>query len=178
VSKSLYKPQIADVGFLIHKKNKLSKLIAWFMKSEWSHSFLVCDVGHSTYVCETSDYQVCINTLDRYLSDENVKMKIYRRKKMDGLENTRIKNTYCLLGSLYGYFQLISLGIRRLLMRVGVKIPNFIFQGVVCCHVVMHYLSQISNSFFYGVPYEALDTEEVYQMVLKSNEFELVYEGG
>jgi hypothetical protein len=174
----MYKPEIGDIGFLIHKDNIISNIMAWFMKSKWSHSFLVSDIGHQIYCCETSDVQVNINTVDRYLDDKNVVMKIYRRKNKDQDEISRVQNTYKLNGTIYGYLQLISLGLRRLLMRVGIKIPNFIFQGVVCCHVVMHYLSQIPNSFFTGKPYEAFDTEEVYQMMLNSGEFELVYSQG
>ena len=67
-----------DVCFVMHNDSWLSRAIAWFMGSQWSHSFIVLEVAADrTYIMETSDYTVTFGHLERYLQDPNVTLEAY-----------------------------------------------------------------------------------------------------
>jgi hypothetical protein len=164
-----------DIGFIIHKKNILSKTIAWFMKSRWSHSFLVMGQWeHKTMLLETSDFEVVISTIDPYLNNPKVDVEIYRSKTIGYNDSFKIRDEgFKIVKTIYGYPQLISLGIRRLLMRIGIKIPNFFRFGMVCCAVPIYGHRVAKSSELYGLDPESIDTEELYQKC--KEKMELVY---
>ena len=166
-----------DIGFIIHKDNWISKAIAWFMGSKWSHTFLVIDQSSKlTYTAETSDFEVTIGTVELYKLDPNVEMEIWTNDLMSEDEKQQsAAHAYKLYGMNYGYLQLISLGIRRLLMRVGIKIKNFFRFGIVCTAVPLEGMRHIKASGLYGIDPESIDTEELYQKIKKSNKWRKVY---
>lgn len=166
-----------DIGYVMHHDNIISKLIARAMGSRWSHAFLVLEVTKERiYIAETSDFQVTIGTLDRYLENPNDEVEIWSSKElMDEQRISLAKESLNLYGQIYGYLQLFSLGIRRLFMKFGIKIPNFIRVGLVCCHVVTYSYSKQSNiAPFSGMDAESIDTEELYQMMVDSKKFKLI----
>lgn len=156
-----------DIIFVMHNDNLISKLIAKAMGSKWSHSALVYgNMNGRALLCETSDFEVTLNWFDRYLKDKNVSLEVYRHKDhynvINGNEEVIQDMCDSILGKMYGYLQLISLGIRRL---CKLRIPNFIYSGLVCCHVVGYGLNVIKDSGFDGIDPESFDTEEMYQMI-------------
>jgi hypothetical protein len=166
-----------DIGFLMHHDNIISKTIAWFMQSKWSHSFIIADViDDRIYILETSDFEVTFGYLERYLNDPHCSMEIYSFDSLTEAKRTDMVqhaiNLY--FGSVYGYLQLISLGIRRLLGRIGIKIKNFFRQGVVCCGVPMSALSITTILPFTNMDPESKDTQEFYEMI-KTSSAKLVY---
>lgn len=146
-----------DVGFIMHHDNPISKVIAWFMGSKWSHSFLVLEQTESrTYILETSDFEVCISTIDKYIADKNVTMEVWRRTDA----GTSAEKAMPLLGEVYGYPQLLSLGLRRLLMRIGIHIQNFFHVSVVCCGVPL-----TGYQWLFGIDPKSIDTQEFYELI-------------
>jgi hypothetical protein len=161
-----------DVAFVIHHENIISKIIAWFMKSKWSHSAVVYgSMGDKTFVCETSDFEVVINNLDRYLNDPRCSVEVYRKPLT--LDDAVLiqKNSDQICGVIYGYLQLISLGIRRIFK---LKIKNFFKQGLVCCHVISYAYDGIRGTGFENLEPESFDTEELYQ-IIKSSGWEMIH---
>ena len=159
-----------DIFFVMHHDNKISKLMAWFMSSKWSHSGLVHGVLEDRIlVQETSDVQVIISDLNKYLEDPNVSLEVWAPQVGEYQRYCATERAYKKThGLIYGYFQLISLGLRRVFKLFGINIPNFIRSNVVCCHVPSYAYSinpdvigPISND-----P-EGCDTQELYEEVSK-----------
>ena len=155
-----------DIGF-VHNGAVISHLISWAMGSKWSHSFVVIGEVHGVVmVVETSDFEVTIGPLSRYTDGRP--LSIYR---IDGLSeedvSTVCKRGLSLLGVKYGHAQLLSLGIRRLLRKIGINIGNFIRSGLVCCAVPLY-----AYEFILGIDPESIDTEDLYQK--GKNSFTLV----
>lgn len=168
-----------DIVFVMHRGNWLSRVIAWFMGSKFSHTALVSveDVYGRIMLTETSDFEVTMNTLNRYIADPTVSIEVYRDEKLNFDSRNRVASVSLKqLGELYGWLQLFSFAIRSIIKKITKKdIGNFIRQGRVCCAVVgysfqeaipSHWLSQIDP--------ESYDTEELRQMCIK-NGLSLVY---
>jgi len=170
--------QPGDVGFLMHHDNKLSKIIAWFMQSRWSHSFLVAEpTRQEIYLVETSDFQVGFGSLLDYLKDDSAEFVVYRPKNiLDDERQEIVDRAKKQRNKIYGYLQLISLGIRRLLMRINIKINNFFHQGLVCTHVITYGYHGSNIPELSKLDPESIDTEELYQIVKNSVNFELIFE--
>ena len=147
MAKSILEP--GDIGFLMHHDNWISKAIAWFMGSKWSHTFIVLESAPDrVYTVETSDFEVVVHTLEEYINDPNVSFEIYRAKSLEKVQRNMIsRESLKTLGETYGYLQLISLGVRCLLRRYfGIKINNFFRQGIVCCGVAFMYSSKVCTT--------------------------------
>jgi hypothetical protein len=179
MEKKMLKP--GDIGFLMHHDNWISKAIAWFTKSKWSHVFIVLETGqHRVYTVETSDFEVVVHTLEDYINDKNVSFEIYRADCLEEVQRQMISRE-CLktLGETYGYLQLISFGIRCILSRYfGIKIHNFFRQGIVCCGVALVGYSKTNIPGLMGIDPESIDSEETYQLIcsLKNSQGKLIFE--
>ena len=162
-----------DIVFVMHRKSWISRAIAWFMGSRWSHSALVVDPGFRTWLCETSDFHVNVAALERYLEDPSVEVEIWGpRSPLDSaLAGQMADRALARYGEIYGYLQLFSLGIRRLLMRVGIRIPNFIRTGLVCTAIPLEAYRISGIPGLHGIDPESIDTEELYQLVSTSGHF-------
>lgn len=157
----MFKP--GQIGFVMHHDNLISKVIAWFMGSKWSHSFLVIGEFHGrTLICETSDFHVTISDLDKYLLDRRCSVEV---RGHGDLDKDSLRAMYSVVhemnGEMYGYLQLASLGIRRVLKRINIRIPNLVKWGLVCCAVPIYALEVTPLNL--GVSAESIDTEELYQ---------------
>ena len=151
-----------DIVFIMHNESWLSKAIAKVMGSKWSHSAVVYgEAFGKTLLCETSLYQVNLDYLDRYLDDPNCEIEVYRKAGVSDCAPKIRSNCDPMLGKMYGYLQLLSLGLRRLFR---LKIPNLIHQGLVCCHVIAYSLNGVDECFT-GLEKESFDTEELYRMM-------------
>jgi hypothetical protein len=166
-----------DVFFVMTHNSWLSRTIAWFMQSKWSHSGLVYDVsGREPYTFETTNTETTLQFLNDYIDNPNITLEIW--SPIDATDEQRL--SICADAKLtnemiYGYLQLLSLGLRRLLMRFGVKSDNLIRQGQVCCHVVYKgYAGKGFGPISEGDT-EAKDTQELYEDVTLSGKFKKVY---
>jgi hypothetical protein len=161
-----------DIFFVMNHGNIVSKTIAGAMDSKWSHSGIIYEVGQlETYTLETNDWCVMHGSFDHYLNG-NYSFEVYRPKSTSAhaLQATADQ----MHGRVYPYWQLISFGIRRLFRMIGINIRNFWRGGQVCCGIVINYLKRTEITCVQPIQPEDIDTEELYQLVLKSNEFELV----
>lgn len=161
-----------DVVFVMHHDNWISKVIAWFMRSKWSHSAIVIDVGHNyTFLLETTDLQVAMGTLDTYIEKDSTSVEVLRMQNVDLYEivNALSVSSKINYGTLYGFLQLFGFAIKTLGKRVGLNIPNFIRQGIVCSGVVSYTLKLLNLDIFKDSDPENIDTEELYQNLKKLN---------
>lgn len=160
-----------DIGFVIHRKAILSRIIAWAMGSRWSHSFLV--TGPDSVV-ETTSTTVKEDTVSQYINSSDAEYEIYRPNLTDMECFYVAKEGLTHLGEWYGYSQLISLGIRRLFMAAGINIKNFFRSRLVCCHVVTYAYEHSRIRELSSSDPEAIDTEELYQIVKNSPNFQRI----
>jgi len=166
--------QPADVFFLIHSKNDISKAIAKVTGSRWSHAGMIMEIGvFATYTIETCDFNVWTNHFEKYLTDQWVEMEVFRPKRELPMKEQIVKAAQKTHGTIYGFLQFISLGIRA---RISRLIPNFIRQGIVCNQVVLSGLTVSDIPGFQGIDPESMDQEELYKLVKNSPDFELVFE--
>lgn len=158
-----------DIGFIMHHDNPISKAIAWFMGSKWSHSFLVKESAEQdTYLIETSDFHVTIGTLEAYLKDANVSMVIFSPDATEEQRLNMIAAAKPHIGTVYGYFQLLSFALRAILGWVGIKIGNFIRMGEVCTATPLRAMATLKQyPKTYNMDPESIHTEEFYQLLLE-----------
>ena len=165
----------ADIGFAMTTSSWLSKAIAWFMSSKWSHTFMIAgELNEHTMTVETSDFEVYSAPFGHHLRTDK-RVEVYRHKSLENKEAIEaVAQAMIHIGETYGYLQLLSLGLRRLLMRVGIKIPNFIRQGLVCCAVPLYGYKVTKVHPLNMIDPESIDTEELYQIISNHPDFELV----
>jgi hypothetical protein len=165
-----------DVVFVMHNKNFISKLFASVMGSEWSHSAVVYgELNGEDILLETNDYCVNLNYIKRYIEDKNCSIEVLSRPRQLAIEEIAQlrQQGRPLIGSLYGYLQLISLALRRLFK---LKTHNFFRQGLVCCHVIGYCYKGIDSPLKTLDP-ESFDTQELYEMLVLGG-WETVYKKG
>lgn len=153
-----------DVFFIMHEKNVISKMIAWAMGSKWSHCGVILGEYRNDYItCETTDFEIALKTFGLYLAANFIEIEVLR--PIEDYSETELfdlnQTAFSFQGQIYGYLQLFSLGIRRLLMRLKIKISNFINVNKVCCAVVIALLSTTKKSL--KIVPTSIDTEELYQ---------------
>lgn len=150
----------------------VSKIIQWFLGCKWSHVFIVLDPDEDhTYILETSSYEVWINTLESYDVDPNAEYAVYRADLPPKVRSVVVKKCFEQKGKSYGYLQLFSLGLRSLLKKMKIVIPNLLRHGVVCCHIVMYGFRHSGIPQFHGMDPEALDTADVYDRVREQRDY-------
>lgn len=173
-----------DVCFAFGKKSWLSPIFAWFMRSRWSHVFVVREVTpRSTYIVETTSFESAINVIDSYLDASESKLQVWRPTRLTQ-EQLRAVTDACtaMYGTPYGWLQFVSLGIRALLARVGIKIPNFIRQGTICDQLVLYGYTRSDIPGLAGIDPESVETQELYELVTAARyadgapAFEMVYD--
>lgn len=161
--------EAGDVGFVMHHNNWISRQLGWFMKSKWSHAVLVYGkFSGGTLLVETTDYEVTYTRIeDKYLNDPEVSLEMWRPVRLSEEERKAIAERAAKwVGEEYGWLQIFSFAVVTLLARVGIKIKNFVRQGMVCNHVVS-YGYQGSNVPLMDLPDpENYHTEQVYRMVM------------
>lgn len=164
-SQNVERPQLmpGDIYFTRDYSSKLSGIFAWFMKSWVSH----CGVIHhqtdrNTYCIETSNLEVGFADFDRYLKSKEHRVEVWRLCRVR--TPTRLMIAHApeeVVETLYGYLQLLTLALRRLLMRLGLKIPNFIRQGMVCTAIPLIGLRRTKIKGLTGIDPESIDTAEL-----------------
>lgn len=167
-----------DIGFSMYKRSRLSQLMGWFMQSKWSHSWMELGTLYEfPCVIETSDFEVTVSPFFKYYDTRSYRIEVWSPINFTDEEREAVcKKALPLLGEVYGYFQLLSLGLRRILKRLGYRIPNFIKQGIVCCHVPMYAYKGSSIKSLSTLDDESLDTQELYEIVTLSGHFKKVLE--
>ena len=141
------------------------------MQSKFSHSGLIYEqTDRCTYTLETSDFEVTQSRFEDYIEDPNVSIEVWSFADLS--DDTRIdiaeRARHKCDNLRYGYLQLLSFAIKRLAHRIGITLPNFIRQGLVCCHVVLYGYQYAVSGPMNQVDPENWDTQELYDMVQRS----------
>jgi hypothetical protein len=129
-----------SVVYVMHHDNKISRLIAWFMRDkryptkDWSHSaFVVDSTEDEAWLSETTDLEISYGRLSRYINDPNCSVEIYEIDSIEeDLVRDAIKNADTRVGSIYAYWQLFSWALVCLLAKIKIDVPNWLPIGWVC----------------------------------------------
>jgi len=156
----------ADIVFVMHHDNKLSKAIAWFMNSRWSHSAIVADVTErDVYLHETSDTQTKVGMLSRYLNSPGTEVEIWSFNMLSKTEQSAaISESAKYHDKMYGYIRLLGAGLRRLLIKIGFKkAPMLLPIGGPLCMMIPH--AGLKKIYPQMPTVGTIDTEELYKWV-------------
>ena len=156
-----------DIGFVITNKNILSEIIAWFMGSKWSHSFVVV---YDLRTVETNNTVVYLNTLDDHVYNKDKNLEIWSPNCSNEQRKQIVEASLRMVGIKYGYLKLLAMGFRRILMKIGIKTPLLWTRGTVCDDVA---IAGLNSAGILSV--KNIDTEELYQLVKKSG-FKMVFD--
>jgi hypothetical protein len=156
-----------DIFFVMHKNNILSRLIAKWMGSKWSHCGLVIEHGNLfIHTSETSDFQIVGSYLESYMLNDKVELEVLRLPIQQAFGVQMALDATTRNQWLYGWLQLlVSFNIKLLLKRVNIKIKNFIRMGLVCNHHVLYACQKSGLEFFNSLDVEEYETQETYEML-------------
>ena len=148
-----------DIGFVITRNNIISRIFAWFLQSEWSHTFVVISANETI---ETNAIKVHVNTLDDHVLNKNKDVEIWSPICGDENRDIIVYEAKKLLGIKYSYIKVLYIGIRRLLIRIGYRIKLLFSKRVVCSDVVLAGLFKagLLNT-------KDIDTQELYENIIK-----------
>lgn len=168
------------VGFSTHKNKLLSRLIRWFTRYEYSHSFVVSDVVEANrsrvYLLEVEAPQVAFSTLDSY----NVKDTSYEIWYPIGVTDEEVDHALKLternfLKKKYSWASLVGIAITIVVQRVfGKVIKNPLRMGAWCAEADWHYLSTLMPDLFGWMDHSTVSPRDLHMIVKNSGRFELV----
>lgn len=163
----------ASIIFIMNHGNPISEAIAWAMGSRWSHcAIAIGKINDEDVTVETSDFEVFINPMYNHL-DPECEMEIW--EPIEDQPPEVLWAAMRLVGQLYGYLQLISLGSRRLAMKLGLRMKNWIRLGLVCCAVPGYAYNHGTYEDLKQTDPESYDTEEFYQRIKAHTGFRLAF---
>lgn len=129
------------------------------MGSKWSHCFIVVgEFDGRMMIIETSDYEVCLTPLDQYTDGRPLEM--FRITEDEKEASQAKENAMKMILIPYGYLFMLSLGVRRMFMKIWLNFENLIKRNVVCCTIPL-----TAFYFLFGIEPKSIDTEEFYQYV-------------
>jgi len=167
--------QRGDIIFVMHHDNKLSKLFAWFMMSDWSHCGIFADVGSfDEYIHETSDTQTKVGLFSLYENDPNCSFVVVR---VPGITPAAMDKAAQYHNKLYGYVRLLGAAVRCLAKRIGFKSFPMIWKvGGPLCMMLPHAALKV---VYDGMPSVGdIDTQDLYLWCLEHGEVILSKERG
>lgn len=168
-----------SIGFC-GSKSWISKIIRWFTKSRWSHTFIIWKIIKDEdrvyiLVIEAGEFIVHIVPFSKYLSGDFY-FEIYDITPITIKENEGIAEEKLLskIGRLYGWLQLIGFGIVILLRKwFGWKLKRNIWKkGKICSEVVAEYLIDRGvdkESLCQSKDINLISPEDIYKFILLRN---------
>lgn len=146
------------IGFCTNRRSFISKVIRWFTRSRWSHTYVIRQTDPDILVLEAGKYQVQIVPITKYESSkyQNVFFVPEGFKSEDialGLMAAGDK-----IEANYGWLQLVG-NIPVIIMKrlFGMKISNPSKGGIVCSELVLQYLRGLDPTG----PWRSLDRNTV-----------------
>jgi len=130
-----------SVGFCSKKANFISKIIRWFTRSKWSHTFIMYQAEPEPLVVEAGTYEVLIDLPMKYESSKYVTGYFepagFSAEEVErGIAKIRQK-----IEVHYGWLQLVGFIPVVIFRRLfGMKISNPARGGIICSELVLLYL--------------------------------------
>jgi hypothetical protein len=165
--------QKGAIGFSRKKRNWVSRIIAWFTRSQWSHTFIIYQDSPEILVVEAGMRQVQLVPISKYESSKYdvayfAPDLVHMFKIEAGISKVKGK-----IEAPYGMLQFVGfvpvIILRRLL---GMKIPNPLRGGIVCSELVLQYLREIDpQGKWGGMDKNAVSPEDLFSALAMDNRF-------
>lgn len=168
------------VCFAYSKNEWLAKAIAWFTKSQWSHSFIMApSMIDREMAMESASNGVSLVPFDSsYRNNDNQKYEVYRFKMSKESIDKGVLMTMDMLETPYGYLEYPWFMWRSLNALLGRDIKsqnNWSQQGTVCSGLVRLYIDSVSPGLFTDFGKDSANAQDVYNVVkARPDLFELI----
>jgi hypothetical protein len=164
------------IGFSRKKANFISKVIRWFTRSQWSHTYIIYQDAPEILVVEAGTFTVQLVPITKYESAKYVNTFFVPRHVSVELVEAGIKKVQEKVEATYGWLQLIGfipvVIARRLL---GMTISNPARGGIICSELVLIYLREADpDGPWKDADRNAVSPEDIYEELLLSPLFEKV----
>jgi hypothetical protein len=114
--------------------------------------------------------------MNERFSDPGITFEIWSPKNVTNDQRLEaVKMVESNIGKMYGYAQLLSLALKGLLKRVGIKIPNFIHLGITCNENAADAIKTYDFVELQHIDFKDIDTQDLYQLVYRCGKFELTH---
>lgn len=173
--------QYGLVCFAYSKNEWIAKQIAWFTKSQWSHSFITAEpmLGKEMAMEAAGNGVSLVLFDDAYRNNSNQKYETYKFKIEQNAIDQSIIKTASLLESSYGYLHypwFIWRAINQLFSRDIKKQNNWFQNGTVCSDLVRLYITNAGRGdLFTDFGIDSASAQDLYEIVKANPDlFELV----
>lgn len=163
------KGKLGQIGFVITKTNWMSRKIAWFLGSPYSHTFLVIN---ETDTIETNTNEVHIDSLVDHTTNPDKACEVYEPIRLMETEKASIEHcASSLVGIKYGYLKFAYCAFQLLLRKIGIRVTMSV-HGMLCDDVPAY---AYINTNFNEVKDVRKDVEELRQALISSPNWRLVF---
>jgi hypothetical protein len=164
------------IGFCRKKAGLLSKVIRWFTRSDWSHTYIIYQDTPEILVAEAGTCQVQLVPITKYESSKYANVFFVPRHVDVSLIENGTKKVRGKIETTYGWLQILGfipmVIARRLLFM---KIPNPARAGIICSELVLLYLRELEPGYLWdSLDRNAVSPEDLYKMLLIHPGFEKV----
>lgn len=164
------------IGFCTKRRNFISRVIRWFTRSKWSHTYVIRQNEPDILVLEAGMFQVQIVPITKYQSRKYANVYF----QPDGFSQADITCGLMKAGEKiethYGWLQLLGFIPVIMAKRLfGMKISNPSKGGVVCSELVLQYLRGLDPAGPWGtLDKNTVSSEDLYEVLSKHAKFKLV----
>lgn len=154
-----------DIFFVISHDNFMSRLIAWFMRSKWSHSGIIVKAGYkNAKLIETNSTKVITDEMYEHIDDPNKSLEVWRHPYSEDKGMMAALYARDLLDKSYGYLRMLWSAMRQILLRVGITIKCNPIPGTLCDDVVEYSYMRAGVDIFKD-DMRWIDTQELYLLI-------------
>jgi len=120
------------IGFSRKRKNWVSRIITFWTKSKWSHTFIVYQTNPEILILEAGRYQVQLVPIKKYLRKSKYDLALYEPEGFDDeAMNRGLTAAWKKVENSYGWGQILGFVFMGLFRR------NPIRAGVICSELVL-----------------------------------------
>jgi len=161
------------IGFATNNHSQISKIIRWFTKSKWSHTFVITDVFMDrVYLMEANAGGTDFRTWREYSNPAVVPTELWQpMANAPAVDAALAKAQERFEGVTYGYFELLGIAMKILAAKMGLRFHDPIEQGAICSQVVWFYLQELFPKEFGDLDEHSVSPEDLHRIVSTSINF-------
>lgn len=164
------------IGFCTKRASFVSKVIRWFTRSRWSHTYVIRQVEPDILVLEASTFQVQLVPVTKYESRKYANVFFRPEGFKDADVSCGLMKAEEKIETHYGWLQLVG-NIPVIIAKrlFGLKIRNLSRGGVVCSELVLQYLRGLDPSGPWGsLDKNTVSPEDLYEVLSSHMKFKKV----
>jgi hypothetical protein len=164
------------IGFCRKKAGFIAKVLRWFTRSDWSHTYIICQVDPEVLVLEAGRLKVQSIPITKYESSKYANVYFTPGLFLQGRVDAGIAKAKERIEATYGWLQILRflpvITAKRLL---GMKISNPSKGGTVRSELVLQYLRGLEpGGKWDGMDRNSVSPEDLYGELVKHVGFDRV----